>query len=283
MRTEFVDVDGGRIAYDVQGEGPLVVLSHGMGDHRNAFRHLAPLLARAGYRVASVDIRGHGESSMNWTSHDGSTAISRTDVGGDLVAVVRHLGGPAVIVGHSLSGGAATVAAATAPDLISAVVEIDPFTKKQSLAFGALFTNSRYRRGLIRLATTGMFSSLSEWFKYLDIAYPLRPADHDEAMAALSAVLTEPGRMAEFMKTTKSTPADAHEHLPGVKCPALLVFGTADPDWADPLAEAEAIAALMQPGLATIELIDGSGHYPHADSADRVAAVVIPFLRKHLR
>ena len=32
--TEFLDIDGGRIAYDVSGEGPLVVLAHGMGDNR---------------------------------------------------------------------------------------------------------------------------------------------------------------------------------------------------------------------------------------------------------
>jgi hypothetical protein len=30
--TEFVDVPGGRIAYEVTGSGPLVVLSHGIGD-----------------------------------------------------------------------------------------------------------------------------------------------------------------------------------------------------------------------------------------------------------
>jgi hypothetical protein len=32
--TEYVDIEGGRIAYDETGTGPLVVLSHGMGDHR---------------------------------------------------------------------------------------------------------------------------------------------------------------------------------------------------------------------------------------------------------
>jgi pimeloyl-ACP methyl ester carboxylesterase len=38
--TEFLEVAGGRIAYDVAGEGPLVVLAHGMGDNRNAYRFL---------------------------------------------------------------------------------------------------------------------------------------------------------------------------------------------------------------------------------------------------
>jgi pimeloyl-ACP methyl ester carboxylesterase len=97
--TEFLDVQGGQIAYDVTGQGPLVVLSHGIGDRRQAYRFLAPKLAAAGYRVVSADLRGHGESSMGWAS------ISRTDVAGDLLALIRHLGGPAVIVGHSISGG----------------------------------------------------------------------------------------------------------------------------------------------------------------------------------
>src|ERR1700744_5955349 len=111
--TEFLDIEGGRIAYDVTGEGPLIVLSHGIGDRRQAYRFLAPELVRAGYRVAAADMRGHGESSLgDWKS------ISRTDVAGDLIALIRHLGGPAVIVGHSLSGGAATIAPATEPDLV---------------------------------------------------------------------------------------------------------------------------------------------------------------------
>jgi alpha-beta hydrolase superfamily lysophospholipase len=62
--TEFFDVDGGRIAYEVTGEGPLVVLSHGIGDRREAYRFLVPRLAQAGYRVVAADLRGHGESSM---------------------------------------------------------------------------------------------------------------------------------------------------------------------------------------------------------------------------
>ena len=74
---------GGRIAYDVTGSGPLVVLSHGIGDRRQDYRFLAPMLAQAGYRVATADLRGHGESSMGWPS------ITRTDIAGDLAALRR--------------------------------------------------------------------------------------------------------------------------------------------------------------------------------------------------
>src|ERR1700759_143895 len=126
---EFLDGAGGRIAYDVAGEGPLVVLSHGIGDRRQAYRFLAPKLAQAGYRVANADLRGHGESSMGWKSVTGKEAITRTDIAGDLLALIRHLGGPAVIVGHSISGGAATIAAAQAPDLARGVGEGGPFTR----------------------------------------------------------------------------------------------------------------------------------------------------------
>src|SRR5262249_18421938 len=129
--TEYVTLDGGRIACDVIGTGPLVVLSHGMGTGRRDFRHLAPLLAQAGYRVVNRDMRGHGESSLDWPSVTGKPAISRTDVAGDLLGVVRHFGGPAVIIGHSLSGGAATIAAAQAPELVAGIVEINPFTRTQ--------------------------------------------------------------------------------------------------------------------------------------------------------
>ena len=41
--TEFLDIEGGRIAYDVTGSGPLVVLSHGIGDRRQVYRFLAPV------------------------------------------------------------------------------------------------------------------------------------------------------------------------------------------------------------------------------------------------
>src|SRR6202167_5794671 len=139
--TEFLDIEDGRIAYDVTGSGPLVVLSPGIGDRAQAYRFLAPMLAQAGYRVAAADLRGHGESSMGWKSVTGTDAISRTDIAGDLLALIRHLGGPAVIVGHSISGGAATIAAATEPELVIGIVEINPFTRVSKTDLGALLSN----------------------------------------------------------------------------------------------------------------------------------------------
>ena len=279
--TEFLDVEGGRIAYDVTGSGPLVVLSHGIGDHRQAYRFLAPKLAQDGYRVVSADLRGHGESSMGWTSVTGKEAITRTDIAHDLLALIRHLGGPAVIVGHSISGGAATIAAAEQPDLVSGIVEIGPFTKTQKVSLGGLLRIRRYRQGMSRLMGMQLLHSLRQWMRYLDVAYPTKPADYAGYMAALKAKLQEPGRMAEFLKTGKSTPADAEAQLPNVACPALVIMGTLDPDFADPRAEAEAVAAAMPAGLGTVAMVDGGGHYPHAQCADEVATLVTGFLKEH--
>jgi len=279
--TEYLDLDGGRIAYDVTGSGPLVVLSHGIGDRRQVYRFLAPMLAQAGYRVVSADLRGHGESSMGWKSVTGTEAITRTDIAGDLLELIRQLGGPAVIVGHSISGGAATIAAAQRPDLVRGIVEINPFTKTQKVSLGGLVRIRRYRRGMSRLMGTQLFHSLRIWMRYLDLAYPTKPADYADYMTALAAKLREPGRMAEFMKTGKSTPADAGAQLPNVTVPALVIMGTLDPDFAHPRAEGDAIVAAMPSGLGTVAMVEGAGHYPHAQSPDQVAALVIGFLKEH--
>jgi pimeloyl-ACP methyl ester carboxylesterase len=274
--TDFVELTGGRIAYDVLGEGPLVLLAHGIGDHRQAYRAVAPRLAAAGYRVVNMDIRGHGESSMDWASETGRAAISRTDVAGDMVGVIRHFGGPAVLVGHSISGGAATIAAAIAPELVAGVVEINPFTLVQKFDVAGFCRVRRYRQGMLRLGmtTTG---SLRWWLRYLDLAYPSKPADYIAYMAALAATLREPGRMAEFMKTGKSTPADAQAQLPNVACPALVLMGTLDPDFVDPVAEGEAVVSAMPPGIGQLATLTG-GHYLHAEKPDATADLIVRFL-----
>jgi pimeloyl-ACP methyl ester carboxylesterase len=274
--TEFLNIDGGTIAYEVSGAGPLVVLAPGMGNGRSAYRFVAPRLVEAGYRVALADLRGSGESSVPWPSY------SRTDIAGDLVAVIRHLGGPAVLVGHSISGGAATIAAARAPELVSGIVELAPFTRAQAFKLGDL-SNRRYRTGTIRLAGT-MLGRRSSWKKYLDLAYPgVKPADWEADLARTDAMLSESGRMKALQQMCRTTPADAGAQLANVRCPALIVEGSLDPDWADPRAEGEAIVTAMPAGRARLETIEGAGHYPHAQYPDETVSLMLTFLQAHAR
>jgi pimeloyl-ACP methyl ester carboxylesterase len=271
--TENLTLDGGTLAYDLTGtSGPLVVLAHGMGDSREAYRFLTPTLVEAGYRVAAVDLRGCGESSAGWASY------TRTDIAGDLLALVRHLGGPAALVGHSIAGGAVTIAAATAPDLVTGVVELAPFTRKQSMRVGDLRVPA-FRRGTRHLLGAVLLGSTKHWVRYLEVAYPgTRPADWDTRLDQITAMLAEPGRMKALQSMGRTPPVDAGQQLRNVRCPVLVVQGSADPDWAAPEAEGTAIVADLPAGLGRLEMIDGAGHYPHVQFPAQVAATVLPFL-----
>jgi pimeloyl-ACP methyl ester carboxylesterase len=271
--TEYLAVDGGTIAYEVAGSGPLIVLAHGMGDSRAAYRAVIPQLVAAGYRVAAVDLRGCGESGVD------RPAWSRTAIAGDLLAVIRHLGGPAVLVGHSISGGAATIAAAQEPSLITAVVELAPFTRKQSIRLGDLRVK-RFRRGMLRLLGAGAFGSVPLWRSYLDVAYPgVKPVDWTERLGRIDSLLREPGRMKALQGMGRSAPTDAGAQLGNVRCPVLVVMGTLDPDWADPHAEGAAIIDALPSGLGRLEMIEGAGHYPHDQFPDQVVSLMLAFLR----
>ncbi|MFI5867082.1 alpha/beta fold hydrolase [Streptomyces sp. NPDC051546] len=276
--TEFLSTGGGELAYEVTGEGPLVLLAHGMGDNRGAYRETAALLVAAGYRVASTDLRGHGESSTGWASY------TRTDVAGDLLALIRHLGGPAVIVGHSFAGGAATIAAAQEPALVDAVVEISPFTKAQKIDLGALGSNARYRKGMFLLLGAGILRSRGVWKRYLDHACPgARPAGHAARIAALDAELGRPGRMAVVAKMGMSAPTDAGARLGDVRCPVLIVEGGLDCDWADPAAEGAAIVAALPAGRGRLVMVEGAGHYAHAQFPAETAEAIVSFLKEDAR
>jgi pimeloyl-ACP methyl ester carboxylesterase len=274
--TEVLTIGADTLAYDVTGEGPLVVLAHGIGDSRHSYRFVVPDLVAAGYRVANVDLRGCGDSSTGWDGY------SRTDIAGDLLALVRHLGGgPAVVVGQSISGGAATIAAATAPDAVAGLVELAPFTRAVSYSLPGLLRVPRYRRGFVLLART-LLGSRSAWEGYLDLAYPAKPADWDTELARIDTKLREPGRMTALQAMCKASPADAGAQLANVRCPVLVVEGDLDPDFVDPRAEGDRILADLPTGLGELVVLEGAGHYPHAQTPERLLEVVLPFLARVL-
>ncbi|MER5649824.1 alpha/beta hydrolase [Streptosporangium sp. NPDC002524] len=266
MGTEFLEITGGRLAYEVIGpqDGPLVVCAHGMGDTRKVFRFLAPRLAEAGYRVAAVDVRGHGESSTGWPDY------SPRSVGSDLLALVRHLGGPAVLVGSSSSAGAVAWTTATAAEgEVSAVVMLAPFVGRPQLGL------------MLRLAQNLVMASPLLWGMYYRSLYPTaKPADLPGYLRELRATLREPGRMAAVSGVV--APAEGHwtDCAPRMTCPALVVMGSKDPDFPDPAAEARLAEEVLRPYAATtgVAMIEGAGHYPHAELPEATFAALEGFL-----
>jgi pimeloyl-ACP methyl ester carboxylesterase len=137
---------------------------------------------------------------------------------------------------------------------------------------------------MIRLMMTVMLSSVKWWHRYLDLAFPGRkPADWAGQLERIGTNLGEPGRMKALQQMGRSAPVDAGAQLGDVRCPALIVQGSLDPDWADPQAEGEAIVAAMPAGLADLEMIEGAGHYPHTQFPDETVALLLSFLEAHVR
>ena len=262
MNTEYLDRDGGRIAYDVAGDAdaPLVVCAPSMGDLRAEYRFLAPTLIGAGYRVATMDLRGLGASGAHWPDY-GVAAV-----GGDMLALARHLGGGSVIlIGDSMAGGAAVWAAAEAPDPVAGLVLIDPFVCD--------FPSPVAR--LMPLLFAGPWGA-GVWIRYYASLYPSRrPADFDAYQAALAANLREPGRLNALRQMLHASKADSEAALSRVRAPALIVMGTRDPDFKDPAGEARWIAERMK---ATVHLVEGAGHYPHAEMPEECGSAILGFL-----
>ena len=120
-RTRYVASQRIRIHVSEWGDpaAPPLVLTHGAFDHARGFDLLAPLLADD-YRVVAVDHRGHGDS--DWA--DGYGWLNDLL---DLAMVIRDLGTPVFLLGHSKGGGQALDVANSFPHLVRRVVSLDGF------------------------------------------------------------------------------------------------------------------------------------------------------------
>lgn len=100
--------DGVPIVEESAGEGPLtVLLAHGGGQTRHAWRRLSAKLVEAGFRTVGYDMRGHGDSGWSPDADYGISALA-----GDLATVAARIDGPFVMAGASVGGLAGFYAAA---------------------------------------------------------------------------------------------------------------------------------------------------------------------------
>jgi len=252
---------GGSIAVETTGAGPLVVCVPGMGESRASFRHLVPGLVAAGYRVAVMDLRGHGDSSAGFGAYDDPAAA------GDVLAVIDALGGgPATIVGSSMGAAAAVLAAAGRPEAVARLVLIGPFVRDHGSAATRLVLRVLLARPWGPAVWRGYYRSLFG---------RQRPADHDEHVARAHALLRRPGRWVAFQATARTSHAAAEAALPEVGAATLVVMGDRDRDFPDPEAEASWVAEALHGEYA---MVDAAGHYPMAERPAEVLNAMLPFL-----
>ncbi|WP_082505643.1 alpha/beta fold hydrolase [Deinococcus sp. Leaf326] len=264
-KTQYLQRPDGQLAYDDQGQGPLIVAVPGLGDLRQTYRLLTPQLVAADYRVVTLDPRGQGESSAQWPTY------SPMSLGDDLSALIEHLGsGPAVVVSNSYSGGAAIWTAVQTPALVASIVLISPFVRDPK--------TSAMQRLMLSAMTHGPWK-VGAWMAYLGTLFKGgKPNDDAAYRARLSANLREPGRYAALQAMLGETRAPIEARLGEVQAPSLVLLGRADPDFTDPAAEAHFIATALH---GEEVLLEGTGHYPQAERPDETARTILQFLAKH--
>jgi pimeloyl-ACP methyl ester carboxylesterase len=261
MITKYLRHQTGQIAYDDMGSGPLVVCVPSLGDLRGEYRFLRPLLVEARYRVVTMDVRGHGETSKEWDD------FSVAGVGKDILALVRELNaGSAVIVGTSMGGGAAIWAAVEEPNLIDGLILVDPFVDGDGDRFLTLLFSIMFARPW----------GPSMWLKYYARLYPTyKPADFAGYSAALYANLKENGRLEAVMRMLSASKRASGERIPRLNKPVLVLMGSKDIDFKNPEGEARRLAEAVR---GKYVMIENAGHYPHAEMPEVTAALMISFL-----
>jgi pimeloyl-ACP methyl ester carboxylesterase len=257
----FLPRADGRIAFQVTGQGPLVVAIPGMGELRSGFAALTTALTATGYRVAAMDLRGHGDSDTTFGAYDDEAAAS------DAIALVEALGGPAVLVGNSMGAGAAVLAAAQRSDLVSGLVLLGPFVRNPPVSW--------FSAAMLRVLMGGPWAGRA-WLAYYPKLYPTRRGPEFAAhRAAIAESLRRPGHVAAFRRTTRTSHQPAEAAAPGVRIPTLVVMGERDPDFTDPIAEARLVGRMLDGSVVTVP---GAGHYPHAEFPEVTSPAVIDFL-----
>jgi pimeloyl-ACP methyl ester carboxylesterase len=263
LETHYFERPEGSLAYtDYGGSGELALMFPGMGALRSEYRFLAPRLLEAGYHPVTVDLRGHGESSVPWDAYDVPS------VGNDIYAMINHLNaGPVHLICTSKAAGSGVWAAAEHPDCIRSVVLIGAFTRQVKInpVMSILFWLMMHNPWRVQA-----------WIWYYGTIYPThKPTDFSTYLEHLEENLKEPGRFKASNDYGNASLQPSQDLLSKVSVPNMVIMGTKDPDFPDPVAEGKYI--VKRTG-GKLELIEGAGHYPQTEMPEETIPKIIDFL-----
>ncbi len=274
--TRRVALHGHELAVTDLGDGPAVVLVHGLMSARRTWDAQLDRLA-ADHRVIAPDLFGHGDSAKPVGDYSlGAHAASLRDLLDELDIPA------ATVVGHSLGGGIAMQLAYLFPDRVERVVlvstgglgrELNPLLRAATLP-GSEFVLPVLASGWLHDVGD---SVLRLWGR---TGLPSVSPSAAEAWQSLATLADGDTRKA-FLATSRSVidvggqTVSARNRLSGLESrPVMLVWGARDR--MIPSSHIDAAREVLP--HSRVEILDRSGHFPHLDEPDRFAAVLGDFV-----
>jgi pimeloyl-ACP methyl ester carboxylesterase len=278
---------GGEFHYlDWGGNGPLLHIAHATGYCAGVYTPLAERLT-PDLRVVGLDDRGHGRTTVpadprnlkNWN-------VFRDD----LAAFFRSLDGPVIALGHSRGGTASLLAAAKYPELVRALILIDPtilpfswmgwwyLAKKAGLArFVPIAYRAAKRRKVWpdREAIWNSYrrkESLKGWGEAFLKAYV--EAGTVEAADGRITWRCDPAWEARCFATC---PHDVWRFVPQVRCPTLVIYGLDSDTFLKPAAER---FKRILPAAELLGMADTS-HFVPMERPKETTTAIFEFLKKN--
>jgi len=274
LNHRIVRLHGREVAYVVGGEGPAVLMIHGIGGDWRTWEPVLAGLARQ-HQVVAVDLPGHGGSAKGAGDYSlGAHASTLRDLGGAL-GLER-----ATVIGHSLGGGIAMQFAYQFPERCGRLVlvssgglgpDVGLVLRLATLPGSELFLSltAPAARSLINCAAS------------VGRALRVRPTADAEHYARAFAALAEPDTRAAFLGTLRGVVGtggqlvDARDRLYLTEhMPTLIVWG--EHDAVLPVDHGRAAQQAM-PG-SRLEIFENAGHLPQLDDPGRFIAVVDDFV-----
>lgn len=269
LEERFAELKGSRIRYFVGGEGPPLILVHGLGGAAANWTELAPLLV-PNHRLLVPDLPGHGGS-------EALPAVSGLEPFADRVAALAAREGmlPAPVVGHSLGGAVVLRLALRHPDDVSAVV----LAASAGLSLGSIW--GRQLQSVFSTVRPGRLAA--RWRDRVSRSLLLRRFVFGFVSVADPGSLTNEaveGFLAAQLLHTDVDSAwqalradDPRQELEAVRCPVLVLWGAEDVQL--PLDDAFEYARRLR---APLRVIPGCGHLLIGERPDACAHAIDDFL-----
>jgi len=260
------DIYENRIVYADEGEGPVVVLLHGLGGSLYDWRGLSPLLVERGFRVIRPDLLGAGESAK---PGDGDYSVvaqaRRVRLLLQKLEVER-----AVLCGNSYGGAISLAFARDWPERVERMVLLDSVCFAQDVPIYA-------RACGIPLVPEGIVSLLPVE-KTIRWILPSAKSMDDEAVRAYAAEVRAEGRREAIVETFRALlgkgASEWEASLRTVRTPTLVLWGKQDETL--PLDHGKKLVETMP--RATLSILDEAGHVPNQSHPEAVLERMLAFL-----